>query len=107
VLSLAPSKCLALSALVVPSEPRPHPLSVEPLPVQAEEEPAQAAVEASGTPPRPVPSATMEVGQMAVGATAPESALEPPAEAGPSGGMWWWSWTRTRPLPHRRRVMMS
>jgi hypothetical protein len=61
--------------------------SVESLSARAEEEPAVvAAVEALGTPPLPVPPAAVEEGQIAAGATAPQAALEPPAEADPSGG---------------------
>jgi hypothetical protein len=37
VLSLVPQKCLAQSARVVPSEPRPQPLCTELLPAQVEE----------------------------------------------------------------------
>jgi hypothetical protein len=87
VLSLAPLKRLALSARVVPSEPRAQPPSVESLPARAEEEPTVvAAAEASSAPPPPVLVAAAEVEQTTAGATAPQAALEPQAEAGPSGG---------------------
>jgi hypothetical protein len=60
--------------------------SVELLSARAEEEPVMvAATEASGAPPPPVPAATVEEGQTATGATAPQAALEPSGEAGPSG----------------------
>jgi hypothetical protein len=52
-LSLAPLKRLAQSAWVVPSEPRPQPPCVEPLPAQVEEGLLVATVvEESGAPPR-------------------------------------------------------
>jgi hypothetical protein len=87
VLSLASLKRLALSARVVSSNPRPQPLSVESLPSRAEEEPAVvAAAEESSAPPPPVPTTAVEEGQTAVEVTAPQAALEPPAEAGLSGG---------------------
>jgi hypothetical protein len=63
VLSLAPLKCLALSARVVPSEPRSQPPRVGPLPAQAEEGPVVvAAVEEPSTPPPRVAAITVEEG---------------------------------------------
>jgi hypothetical protein len=44
-----------------------------------------AAAEESSAPPQPVPATAVEEGQMAVEATTPQAALEPPAEAGPGG----------------------
>jgi hypothetical protein len=87
VLRLVPLKRLTLSARVVTSEPRSQPPSVESLPTRAEEVSAVvAAEEASGAPPPPVHAAVVEEGQTAAGATAPQAALEPPTEAGSSGG---------------------
>jgi hypothetical protein len=45
-----------------------------------------SAVEASGAPPLPVPATVVEEGQAATEAIVPQAAMEPPAEAGPSGG---------------------
>jgi hypothetical protein len=66
-----------------------------------------AALEALGAPPLPVPAAAVEEGQTAAGATAPQAALELPAEADPSGGDVRWSWMKTRYLSHRCAVAIS
>jgi hypothetical protein len=69
VLSLAPLKRLALSAQVVPSEPRPQ---AEPLPVQVEEGLVVATVvEEPGAPPLPVTAAIVEEGRTVTETTAP------------------------------------
>jgi hypothetical protein len=108
VLSLAPLKHLALSARVVTSEPQPQPPSIEPLSARFDEEPAVvAAAEASGAPPPPIPSATVEEGQMVARATAPQSAPELPAEVGPSGGDVVVMLDEDLAPPHRRGVAMS
>jgi hypothetical protein len=61
VLNLAPLKLLALSARVMPSEPRPQPPYAEPLPVQVEEGLAVATVvEESVVPPPPVTATVVE-----------------------------------------------
>jgi hypothetical protein len=86
VLSLVPLKRMALSARVVSSEPRPQPLSAQPLPSRAEEESTVvAAAEESSAPPPQVPIVAIEEGHAAAEATAPQTILEPPTEAGPSG----------------------
>jgi hypothetical protein len=73
VLSLAPLERLALSAWVVPSEPRPQPPYTEPLPVQVEEWLAVAtSVEELGTPPPPVTAAVVEEGRSVTKTTAPK-----------------------------------
>jgi hypothetical protein len=72
VLSHAPLKRLALSAQVVPSEPRPQPPYAEPLPVQVEEGLVVATVvEDSGAPPLPVTAAIVEEGRTVTETTAP------------------------------------
>jgi hypothetical protein len=72
VFSLAPLKRLALSARVVPSEPRPQPPCTEPLPVQVEEGLAIAVVvEESGVPPPSVAAAAVEEGRTVTETTAP------------------------------------
>jgi hypothetical protein len=86
VLSLAPLKHLALSARVVPCEPRLQPPCAEPLPEQAEEEPTvvTAVKEPSALPP-PAAATTVEEGQTAVETAAPQAALELPSGAGKGG----------------------
>jgi hypothetical protein len=87
VLSLAPLKRLALSAGVVSSKPRPQPPSAEPLPTRTKGESAVvAAAEGSGAPPPPVSATTIEEGQTAAEAAAPQAVLGLLAMAGPSGG---------------------
>jgi hypothetical protein len=74
MLSLAPLKCLAQIARVVPSEPRPQPPCAEPLSGQAEEGLAVAtAMEESGAPPPLVTAAAVEEEQTAVETAAPPS----------------------------------
>jgi hypothetical protein len=73
VLSLAPLKCLAQSARVVPSELRPQPPCAEPLPTQVEEGLAMAtAVVESDAPPPPVTAAVVEEGRTTVETAAPK-----------------------------------
>jgi hypothetical protein len=62
-----------------------------------------AVAEALGVPPPLVPATAVEEGQTAVGATAPQSAPEPARAA----ETWWWSWMKTRHLPHCRGVALS
>jgi hypothetical protein len=82
ILNLAPLKHLALSARVIPSEPRPQPPYAEPLSVQVEEGLAVAtAVEDSAAPPPPVATAAIEEGQTVTEVTAPQETLEPSAGA--------------------------
>jgi hypothetical protein len=72
VLNPAPLKCLAQSARVVPSEPRPQSPSAEPLPAQVEEGLAVATmVEESSVPPPPLTAAAVEEGQTTVETDAP------------------------------------
>jgi hypothetical protein len=82
VLSLAPLKCLAQIARAVPSEPRPQPPCAEPLSGQAKERLAVAtAMEESAVPPPLLTAAAVEEERTAMETTAPQVALEPPAEA--------------------------
>jgi hypothetical protein len=77
ILSLAPLKHSALSARVVPFEPRPQPPYAEPLPVQVEEGLAAAtAVEEPAAPPPPDAAAVAEV-RVVTETIAPQAALEP------------------------------
>jgi hypothetical protein len=86
VLNLAPLKLLALSARVMPSEPRPQPPYAEPLPVQVEEGLAVATVvEESVVPPPPVTATVVEEERAIKEMAAPQAALGPPAGAS-SGG---------------------
>jgi hypothetical protein len=86
VLSLAPLKRLALSAWVVPSEPRPQPPYTEPLPVQVEEGLAvTTVVEESAALPPPVAATAIEKERTVTETTAPQEILEPPAGVGTGG----------------------
>jgi hypothetical protein len=61
VLSLAPLKRLALSVQVAPTEPRPQPPYVKPLPVQVKQVLDMAIVlEESAAPPPPTAAITAE-----------------------------------------------
>jgi hypothetical protein len=84
MLSLAPLKRLALSARVMPSEPRPQPPYAKPLPVQDEEGLAvDTAVEESGAPPPPVTAVVVKEGRTVTETTAPRRALETPGRDRP------------------------
>jgi hypothetical protein len=71
---------------VITSEPDPQLSSTEPVPPQAEEVSAAAAVtEASIVPPLSAPIAAVEGGEMATEAHASRVTLVMPTKAGPSG----------------------
>jgi hypothetical protein len=73
VLSLVSLKRLALSARVVPSEPRPQPSSAESLPVQVEEGLAvSVAVEESAAPSSPAAATVVGEERVVTEMTAPK-----------------------------------
>jgi hypothetical protein len=83
-LNLTPLKRLALSAPVVPSEPRPQHPYTEPLSVQVEGGLAVATVVESTAPPPPAVATVIEE-RMVGESTAPQATLEPPAGTSPGG----------------------
>jgi hypothetical protein len=85
ILSLAPVKRLALSARVVPFEPRPQPQYTKPLPVQVEEGLVVAVTVEESAAPFPSAATVVGVERVVTTMTAPQAALEPQAVTSSSG----------------------